>query len=443
MPQQADCRLFIHKRRAFFFFLSGDSEKKFTENLLARYFLTMINMKIGLKKGLFFAILYLGHLLPLAALEKTICLNMIVKNESRVIERCLRSVKPLIDYWVIVDTGSSDGTQQIIKEFLSDIPGELFERPWVDFAHNRNEALRFAKNKGDYILTIDADEELIYDKDFVKPQLDRDFYFFIVHLSERQIKRVLLVNNYLNWEWVGVLHEYLSSKEAKSCAIIKGILNLSRCEGCRSQDPGCFQKDVEILEKALLKEPDNARYVYYLAQSYLGAQNPPQALKFYEKRIKMGEKDNPEEYFSSLYNKAVLQQYFLKQNPQTFIESYFKAYHSRPSRAEPLYHIGQYYRIKENYFLGYLLLKYALSLSFPDDGFPIETWIYEHGLLLEFSLCSYYTGRYQECKEASDRLLANPKLPQEVRDLVLKNLEWVYPKLPPSKQHLIQEASLP
>src|SRR3972149_8399584 len=85
-------------------------------------------------------------------IKQTVCLNMIVKNESKVIERCLKSVKPLIDYWVIVDTGSTDKTRQIISKFMSAIPGELHERPWVDFAHNRNEALHLAKGRGDYIL---------------------------------------------------------------------------------------------------------------------------------------------------------------------------------------------------------------------------------------------------------------------------------------------------
>ena len=58
----------------------------------------------------------------------TVCLSMIVKNEAPVIRRCLASVCPLIDSWVIIDTGSNDGTQEIIREYLRDIPGELHER---------------------------------------------------------------------------------------------------------------------------------------------------------------------------------------------------------------------------------------------------------------------------------------------------------------------------
>jgi len=52
---------------------------------------------------------------------KTLGLMMIVKNEKDVILRCLKSVLPIIDYWTIVDTGSTDGTQDIIKSFLQKI----------------------------------------------------------------------------------------------------------------------------------------------------------------------------------------------------------------------------------------------------------------------------------------------------------------------------------
>src|SRR5260370_14238085 len=105
------------------------------------------------------------------AVGHIICLSMIVKNEAPVIRRCLESVRPIIDRWVIVDTGSTDGTQDIIHECLKDLPGELHERPWRDFAHNRSEALALARPQGDYSLIIDADDTLDMPRDFQLPEL--------------------------------------------------------------------------------------------------------------------------------------------------------------------------------------------------------------------------------------------------------------------------------
>src|SRR5689334_12175011 len=102
---------------------------------------------------------------------------MIVRNERTVIRRCLASVLPLIDYWVVVDTGSSDGTPEVVIDCLRDVPGELFRRPWVDFAHNRNEALDYAQGRGDYVFVIDADEVLEIDAGFRKSLLTGDAYF--------------------------------------------------------------------------------------------------------------------------------------------------------------------------------------------------------------------------------------------------------------------------
>ena len=106
--------------------------------------------------------------------SKTVTLCMIVKDEAHVIERCLSSVLPMIDYWVIVDTGSTDGTQQKIKDFFdrNGIKGELHQSTWTDFGTNRSEALAYAQKTGhDYSLMIDADEILVFDPGF-DPGLD-------------------------------------------------------------------------------------------------------------------------------------------------------------------------------------------------------------------------------------------------------------------------------
>jgi len=80
---------------------------------------------------------------------KTICLVMIVKDEAAVICRCLESVKPVIAHWVICDMGSTDNTPELIQTALSGIPGTLHRSPWVDFGHNRTQALKLAKGRAD------------------------------------------------------------------------------------------------------------------------------------------------------------------------------------------------------------------------------------------------------------------------------------------------------
>lgn len=374
----------------------------------------------------FLVYLLLATTLFAAQEKKTVCLNMIVKNESKVIERCLKSTKPLIDYWVIVDTGSTDGTQEIIKEYMKGIPGELHERPWVNFGHNRNEALQLAKNKGDYLLFIDADEEFILTEDFVKPGLDKDSYFIMTDFGGTHYVRLQLINNHLNWKWVGVLHEYLESSEAKTSELVTGIFNIPRCEGARSQDPEKFKKDAAILEKALLEEPDNSRYAFYLGQSYRDADEPALAIKNYEKRIAMGGWD--EEVFYSKYQICLLQE-GLKADPQNIVKGYLDCYAFRPCRAEPLYRLATYYRLRGEYLLGYLVASFGLTVSQPTDTLFVENWIYEYGLLLEKSINAYWIGNYQECLDLSKKMLKAAKLPQHVKECIEKNIEWAKSKL--------------
>lgn len=358
--------------------------------------------------------------------KKTVCLNMIVKNESSVIVRCLKSVRPLIDYWVIVDTGSDDGTQGLIKEYMKDVPGELFEKPWVNFGHNRNEALQLAKEKADYVLFIDADEVLVLDKDFKLPSLDKDFYYIMTHFNGTHYARVQLIRNALNWKWQGVLHEAVDAPDARTNDVLIGVFNEVHTDGARSQDPNKYKKDAQILEAALLDEPNNSRYVFYLAQSYKDAGDIENSLKYFQKRAEMGGWN--EEVFCSLLQVAIAQ-LSLHKSPDQILGAFAKAYHYRPTRVEPLYHMANYYRNNENYASGYLIASIAAKIPAPNDLLLVQKWMYDYGVLLELSICSYWIGKYEECAQTSQLLLANPNLPQNVRECVERNLGFAHSKL--------------
>lgn len=358
--------------------------------------------------------------------DNRICLNMIVKNEASIIKRCLASVKPLISYWIIVDTGSSDGTQAVIKEYMQDIPGELHERDWVDFAHNRSEALQLAKNKADYLLFIDADETLIFSEDFTLPQLHHDMYYVPMEFHGTKYSKALLVNNHLPWIWKGVLHEYVTCNQSISYDHLKGISNHVSSDGNRSKDPLKYQKDAAILEKALEEDPTNARYMFYLAQSYRDAEDFPHALKKYADRVNMGEWD--QEVFWSMLQIGKIQE-LLNMEEKTVLDSYWNSYLYRPSRIEPLYYITHFHRCKENYVAGYNAARRALTTHESTDTLFVEQWIYDYGLMLEFSVCAYWCKQYTEALLASYLLLNRKNLPNNIREIIHANLEWIYPHL--------------
>ena len=195
-----------------------------------------------------------------------------------------------------------------------------------------------AKNKGDYLLFIDADEKLIYPEKFIWPSLQLDCFIVTGKYYQREdveFGRVLLINNWLNWKWFGVVHEEIRSDQSKprKALMLQDISLLTDLGGARSEDPKKALKDAELLESALKDEPQNARYVFYLALSYDVAEKVHLALKNYLRRCALG--DNEGEIYYSHYRIARLQE-SIGLSPEIIIASYRKAHQFRPSRAEPL-----------------------------------------------------------------------------------------------------------
>lgn len=364
-------------------------------------------------------------------LFSTVCLNMIVKNESDVIEKCLSSAKPLIDYWLIVDTGSTDGTQQIIREFMKDVPGELHERSWINFAHNRNEAMELAKSKGDYILFIDADEVFKYEPGFHFQKLDQDIYYFTLHQEKAaDVLRPSLIKSALPWKWSGVLHESLNTGITTRSSFISSISTIVKTDAPsgRSKDPQKYAKDAALLENALKDEPNNSRYVFYLAQSYMAAANYEKALENYEKRARMPSLDDQETFFA-IYN--VGQAHEKLGHHEKALESYAKAFANRPNRAEPLYRSAVIYRKMGNPEMAFILVKHALTIPTPIEN-CVEYTTYDYGILIEYANCALLTHNWKEGLEASSQLIKNSKLPADFKPQIANNIQI-------ASQHIHQE----
>jgi glycosyltransferase involved in cell wall biosynthesis len=361
--------------------------------------------------------------------RKTVCLNMIVKDEAHVIRRCLDSARPLIDRWVIVDTGSSDGTQALIRECLKDIPGELHERPWKDFAHNRSEAITLARDGADYLLFIDADDIFEVPADFRMPELVAQAYDVAIDYGAMSYRRPALVSTGLPWRWEGVLHEYLECGEPFSRGMLDGVRMRILGGGGRSRidEAQKYRQDAEILERALAGDPDNTRYTFYLAQSYRDCGELEKSLAIYERRTQMG--GFLEEVFCSLLESARIRRNLGRDDGEV-IHAFLKAYEYRPSRAEPLGELAMYCRLKgPRWPLCHLFAQRAIEISMPDDFLFVGRDWYEWRCRDEYSIAAYWVGDYEQSRLVCEQLLTGGKLPEEHRARVQENLRFARQKL--------------
>jgi glycosyltransferase involved in cell wall biosynthesis len=360
----------------------------------------------------------------------TICLNMIVRNEAAVITRCLDSVLPHIHSWAIVDTGSTDGTQDLVRRRLAALPGELAERPWTDFGRARTQAIQLAGTRADYLLFMDADDVLVCPPGYAFPALAADAYALLFQLGAdgggHAYRRTCLAATRLPWRFQGVVHEYLDCPRPHRTEWLEGPVIRASAGGARSADPDKYRKDAQVLEEALQADPHNARYVFYLAQSRRDAGQDEPALAAYLRRAAMGGWD--EEVFVALYQSALLMDR-LGRPDGAVIQAYLKAHQARPVRAEALCSLAGFFRVRQEFHLARMFAAQALAIPRPPDALFLDEGVYRWRRLDELAVASYWTGHLGESRDACRRLLAEGFLPAGERNRVEANLRWAEEKL--------------
>lgn len=375
----------------------------------------------------------------------TLC--MIVKNESHIIHECLNSIYNQIDYWVISDTGSTDGTQDIIKKFFEEkgIPGELHQDEWKNFGHNRSLVLEHAKGKAEYAWMIDADD--CVEGTLKLPQeMDADGYVVRMGKPEFSWWRTQIFRLDSDWKYVGVLHEYPAcSKPTPKLVKIEGNYHINaRTLGARNVGITAVEKytrDAELLEKALVEDPTNTRYQFYLAQSYFDSQQWEKSMNAYKKRAEMG--GWQEEVYYSLYRVAVCRAMMDRPWPE-IMASFLDAYNYRPIRAEPLVHIAQVLRQKfDQPAAAYVFAKTAAELPYPNGEILfVPDIIYNFVALDELGATAHAAGRPEIGYLACKKLLESGKIPTEHIERVqnnYNNYRQIMENISKQQQQMIQQ----
>jgi SAM-dependent methyltransferase len=226
----------------------------------------------------------------------------------------------------------------------------------------------------------------------------------------------------LPWRWAGVLHEHLDAGQPVEEPRLPGFWIEVRNEGARSQDPQKFQKDAAVLEAALRQEPQNARYVFYLAQSYRDAGQLALARQWYEKRSTMGGWE--EEVWYSLFQLARLTE--LLGEPKTQVmAAYLRACAARPGRAETLVALARYLRLQSDYPPAYLYAQQATELARSPDRLFVETAAYTWASKDELALAAFYTDRTDQAARLWLELLQSADLPASEIQRVRNNLAYI------------------
>jgi GR25 family glycosyltransferase involved in LPS biosynthesis/glycosyltransferase involved in cell wall biosynthesis/SAM-dependent methyltransferase len=370
---------------------------------------------------------------------RTIGLCLIVKDEAAIIVRCLNSVKAFVDYVLIEDTGSSDGTQGIIRDWLAreNMPGEVIEEPWQNFAYNRSHAMEKLRaiDGVDYALIMDADDSLVLEPGFdpvaYKTAMRDDLYDIQIRHGGSRFNRPQICSNRLPFYFKAVLHEYLEAPQGPiSRRNAEGFHIQTGGGGVRARNPRKYQDDAAALEKALETETDPfliSRYTFYLAQSYRDCGEKEAALKNYLKRAGLG--FWIEEVFESLYGAAKMAE-ALNHPDDEVIAAYVRATDALPSRAEALHGAARFCRARGRNEEGFQFAKRGAGVPLPSGGLFVESWIYEYGILDEVGINGYWSGHYSESLEASVKLLGGKALPENQRERVAANARFALEKLP-------------
>jgi len=337
----------------------------------------------------------------------SLMLNMIVRNEAARIERALKSAAPYISSYVILDTGSADDTVGLIEKFFRDrgIPGQIYGGTFEDFSQARNLALEHARKyveeyKAKFFLLIDADMELVV-RDPARFLEDRNglAYEMYQHAGAVHYTNARLLSAGVDGRYRGVTHEFLDVASAGRIPEEVAYF-IDHADGANRPDK--FKRDIRLLEKGLKDEPDNVRYMYYLASSYRDAGQPVAAATWFRRRVEAGGWDE------EVWQAQVSYAHARKDSgyKDEFVGNLLDAYCRRPTRAEAMYDLARWYREHVNMQAAALACAEAVEhLPKPNDSLFVNDYVYEVGIKEEISIAAAYVpGKFDKGRRATDEL---------------------------------------
>lgn len=384
-------------------------------------------------------------------------LNTIVKDEAHCILKMLESAALISDAIVIADTGSTDGTQDLIRKFGEErnIPTYVFERPFDDFEKSRN----FGMGKAREVVAelgwdpnecwtwwCDADETIIVDPKFTKSQFNKDLFMINTYIGNMKYTRNTFARVSKPFRFYGPVHEFIVCDDQNITSGLAENVHVDVKMIGKS-----WQGDISVkylshahkLESYIAENRQDPRWIFYTAQSYHDSASMKdnreeneerlrRAIKYYKERVSRSD-GYPEEIFYSQYRIGAIMR-ILEMPWNLTHQELLKAYSIDPLRAESIKVIIDYYMQMSEWHLAYAYTKFAMSNFHGKNPYPnrllfVDEATYVWKIAEAHSAACYYTGRMDEAKatyiEIQNAMTKNPQcFTEDDKNKIMSNAQF-------------------
>lgn len=325
-------------------------------------------------------------------------LALIVKNEAHGLAKTLRSFKNVIDTWTVYDTGSTDGTQDLVRAELASVPGRLVEGPFGDFSTARNLCLDLhadGPHKTAWTFMPDADDILVNGFDLrawltkLTVETTPVPEAILVNLVRGNLDYYLplLMRTSARKRYKGRVHEHLDYVATVRLPHVKLTQEIQpqSAEATKRR----WERDLHLLAADVAANPKDPRALFYLAQTHECLGNHITALEVYHRRVAAG--GWRDETFEAKRRIAALEKKL--RDDDLWIISALDAYIIDPRRAETIYEIAEHYRMKDNHALAYLYGSRAACLPKPETTMFVDPDVYRYKAADVAAISGYYLAK--------------------------------------------------
>ena len=343
-------------------------------------------------------------------------LVMIVKNSGDVLRDCLSSIKPYIDKWTILDTGSVDNTMDIIREELAEIDGNLYKEDFVDFSTTRNRSLELSSKTCKYTIIIDDSYELHGGdklRTFLKKNNGSSYSIRIGNLIGKKLcsyyYSLRIIRSDQNLTYQGKVHEYIIDKNVDYLSndiFINDIQDNEQVVRSRNR----FKRDIHFLLEDYKENPKDPRTLMYLGKTYTLLKEFEKGLYYYEKMKKL-ENINDEYKFTAYYESACLDFGEVSQDSDKFRRDLLSIQKMFPLRAESYYKLCVFlYENANNYTKNYesivKITDKLINMSKPELYLTVlDTAIYDYYIPYMYIDTHLKTGKFDKAVDKLKEML--------------------------------------